>query len=41
MPDRMTTIAAAHLRIEGSAARPIAPIAQMEKINRQIQLATG
>jgi putative transposase len=29
------------LRIEGSAARPIAPIAQMEKINRQIQLATG
>ena len=29
------------LRIEASAARPIAPIAQVEKINRQIQLATG
>ena len=29
------------LRFEGSAAHPIAPAAQMEKINRQIQVATG
>jgi hypothetical protein len=29
------------LRIESSATRPIAPIMQMEKINRQIQLVTG
>jgi putative transposase len=28
-------------RIEGSAARPIATTVQMEKINRQIQVATG
>ena len=29
------------LRIEGSAARPIATTVQMEKINRQTQVATG
>lgn len=29
------------LRIEGSAAWPIAPAVQMEKINRQTQVATG
>jgi putative transposase len=29
------------LRFEGSAAHPIATIVQMEKINRQIQVATG
>lgn len=29
------------LRVEASAARPIAPAAKMEKINRQIQVATG
>ena len=29
------------LRIEGSAAWPIAPTEQMDKINRQAQLATG
>jgi putative transposase len=29
------------LRIDGSAARPIATTAQMEKINRQTQVATG
>jgi hypothetical protein len=29
------------LRFDGSAARPIAPAVQMEKINRQTQFATG
>ena len=29
------------LRIDGSAARPIASAVEMEKINRQIQVATG